>query len=298
VKITPFSFQKTRSLLGLLLVTVSFLGPGCRETGLDLKDVPLLLSQKLEVLSRMRVDLLKSVEAEKSAVMADTDEASQAYALQARKAADRVEQGRREFRRLLDKDHTAQELKLLQEFDGAWPEFLQTDKTILDFAVQNTNLKAARLSFGPGRETLGRLEKAIGRLTSGQPLIERAACRILTAGWEILALHAPHIAASEDQRMDEIEAALRRLQTEMADSFRALKSRIPPGKQADLQETEKAFKELQKITAQVIAWSRQNTNIKSFELSLGRKRKISARCDEILAALEEAVRSQGFKATR
>jgi len=51
-------------------------------------------------------------------------------------------------------------------------------------------------------------------------------------------------------------------------------------------------------TREVIGLSRQNTNVKSFELSLGRKRKITAQCDEILSNLQEALRSKEFKATR
>jgi hypothetical protein len=288
----------------LLLGVVSGLALGCRENGLDLKDVPRLLSKKLEILSRMRIDLLKSVEAEKSAVMADTDEASQAFAQQAQKATGLVEQGRREVRGLMEQDHSAEEWKLLQEFDDAWSEFLKTDRVILAFAVQNTNLKAARLSFGPGGEAMNRLEAALTRLTSNPtgiregPAQHGKICRILTAGWKVLYLQAPHIAAAEDNRMNEIEAAIRRLQDEMVASFAALKSRLPQERQSDLREAEAAFKELQTVTAQVIGLSRQNTNIKSFELSLGRKRKISARCDEVLAALQEAVRSREFKATR
>jgi hypothetical protein len=41
-----------------------------------------------------------------------------------------------------------------------------------------------------------------------------------------------------------------------------------------------------------------NTNIRSFELSLGRKRKIAAQCDEVLTGLQEAVLDRSFKATR
>jgi hypothetical protein len=277
---------------------------GCRDTGLDLKDVPRLLSKKLEVLARMRIDLLKAVEAEKSAVMADTDEASRAFAQQAQKATGLVEQERREVQGLMERDHSAEEWKLLQEFDGAWSEFLKTDRVILDFAVQNTNLKAARLSFGPGGEAMARLEAALTRLNSNpagtrkEQQMEGAACRILTAGWKILYLQAPHIVEAEDKRMDAIEAVIRRQQAEMAHSLKTLRTAVPPEKRGPLEGAEAAFEELQKVTAQVIALSRQNTNIKSFGLSLGRKRMISARCDEILTALQEAVRSREFKATR
>jgi hypothetical protein len=52
------------------------------------------------------------------------------------------------------------------------------------------------------------------------------------------------------------------------------------------------------VTAEVIKLSRQNSNIKSLELSLGKKRKLTAQCDEILAALQETVQRRTFKATR
>lgn len=296
---------KTTALLGWLLAgMLSWLFLGCGRSGLDLQNMPALLSKKLEVLSQMHIDLLKSVEAEKSAVTADTDEASQAFADQALKAANRVEQGRREFSRLLEQDHAEDEWKLLREFDGTWAEFLKTDKEILDFAVQNTNLKAARLSFTPGGEAMTRLETALTRLTSNpagsrkEQQMERAACRLLTAGWKVLYLQAPHIAEAEDKRMDEIEALIRRQQAEMAKAFKIVRTAAPPEKRSSLEEAEAAFAEIQKVTAQVISLSRQNTNIKSFGLSLGRKRMISARCDEILTALQQAVRSREFKATR
>jgi len=44
------------------------------------------------------------------------------------------------------------EWKLLQEFEAAWAQVRKIDHVILDLAVQNTNLKAFRLSFGKGRE--------------------------------------------------------------------------------------------------------------------------------------------------
>lgn len=298
MKIKPPGIKTTAVSFWLLLGLLPGLFWGCRESGLNLQDVPGLLSQKLEVLSAMRIDLLKAVEAEKSAVTADTDEASRSFADQALKAANRVEQGRREISRLLDRDHTEQERKLLQEFDGVWAEFLKTDQEILDFAVQNTNLKAARLSFGPGGEAMIRLEKALTRLAALQPNAAGAACRVVSAGWKILYLHGPHVAASEDARMDDLEAAIRREQAEMAAALKALSARISPRSRPDLQEAEAAFRQLRDLNAQVIELSRKNTNLKSFELSLGRKRKISARCDEILAALQEAVKGQEFKATR
>jgi len=279
----------------LCLILMLTLIVNCQGPGLDVKDVVGILSKKLDILSRMHINLLRSVEAEKNAVMADTDEESQTFADQSLKAADLVGRDRREIGRLMDQDHSNQELKLLQEFDGCWVDFRKTDRELLDFAVKNTNLKAARLSFGPAGEAVNRFEKALNSLISTQPN-SQADDRIPKL--KIHYLQAPHIAAADDRRMDKIEAAIKQHEQEINESLRTLKALVPSEKQGTYQEATSAFEALMKVTAQVIDLSRQNTNIKSFELSLGKKRRISAQCGEILVSLEEAVKAREFKATR
>jgi hypothetical protein len=300
---TDFNRTKMRRLVPLLLL-VLIMDWGCQGPELDLKDMVGVLSRKLNILSRMQISLLRSVEAEKNAVMAETDAESQSFAEKSIKAADSVDRDRREIGGLMDKDHSNQELQLLQEFDGCWAEFRKTDQVLLDYAVKNHNLKAARLSFGPAREAVNRLEIALNRLTPADPKnraeerIPRLTCRALTAALKTHDLQAPHIAAADDLQMDTIEAAIKKHQEEIKDSLKTLKALGSPDKEADWQEARTAFDDLVKVTGQVIDFSRQNTNIKSFELSLGRKRKISAQCGEILVSLEEAVKAREFKATR
>lgn len=173
VRSVPSSGRGGLGILCLFLLWRGLLpAVSCQGPGLDLKDVVGIMSKKLDSLSRMHINLLRSVEAEKNAVMADTDEESQTFADQSLKAADLVARDRREFGRLMDKDHSNQELKLLQEFDGCWVEFRKTDRVLLDFAVKNTNLKAARLSFGPAGEAANRFEKALSDLMSIPPQIQ------------------------------------------------------------------------------------------------------------------------------
>jgi hypothetical protein len=286
-----------------LMLVLIFSGLHCQPK-LGVEDKYGILVKKLEVLSRIRISLLKSVDAEKSAVMADTDQASQAFADQSLQAAETLEKDRREMALLIQKDPSDQEVKLLQEFDGCWTESRKIDRQILDFAVQNTNLKAARLSFGPGHAALKRLEKTLESLPSaGPPTAEESQvaglrCRALTAGWKILYLQAPHIASANDQEMDKIETVISQNEEEVKNSLVKLKRILPETQQGSFREAEAAFTELVAITARVIDLSRRNTNIKSFELSLGRKRKITAQCDEILMSLQEVVQSRSFKATR
>ena len=288
-------------LLGLVLMWISIKYEGIN---LGLRDVIAIMARKLELLARMRANLLKSVDAEKSAVMADTDEASRALAEDSRQATDAVDRDRQELGLLVEKDHTDQEVKLLQEFDGCWSELRQIDQSLLELAVKNTNIKAANLSFGEGSLAMKRFEEALmdlkrTRTASGKDgHIAELVCNALAAGFKIHYLHAPHIAAANNDQMDKIEASIKEYNDVIQGSLRKLKPLVSEEKQASWRDANSAYHELARVTAEVIDLSRQNTNIKSFELSLGRKRKITAQCDEILTSLQEAVRSKGFRATR
>jgi hypothetical protein len=55
---------------------------------------------------------------------------------------------------------------------------------------------------------------------------------------------------------------------------------------------------LQKVNAEILDLSRRTGNVRSLAISLGPKRKVTAECQDLLGALQEAVRSQTLKATR
>ena len=50
---------------------------------------------------------------------------------------------------MLQEPRYANEAKLLQDFRTRFAEYRDLERRILDLAVQNTNLKAQRLAFGP-----------------------------------------------------------------------------------------------------------------------------------------------------
>lgn len=288
----------------ILLALLIGLGIKYRHISLDIKDMAGILSQKVELLSRMRIHLLKSVEAEKSAVMADTDGASKVLAKESQKESAALEKDRAELGLLIKKDPSPEEVKLLEEFDRCWKTFRKTDAAILEFAVRNTNLKAAKLSSDQGGAAVKALEEALHSLNVEEPAdktaiqMDRLCCQALTAAFKVLLLQAPHIAAADDKEMDGIEKNIRQNEERLKAALDKLKSLVPGYHQLSLQKAQAAYEDLVKITAEVIRLSRQNTNIKSFEISLGRKRKETAQCDEILLSLQEAVHNRSFQATR
>jgi hypothetical protein len=274
------------------------MGVRYRDATVGMEIVPTVMARKLALLSTIRINMIKSVESEKSAVLADTDSASIAFAQQSGREAGAAEEGLHELGRLVESYPSELEIRLLREFKGCWSEFREIDRAVLENAVQNSNLKAAQLSFGRAREAVARFEEALSRLGAGDGSADRLAAAALTAALKIHVLHAPHIAASSDAEMDALETSIRENDATVRRSLEGLKPLTPPDRQPILREAEAAYAEFAELTGKVLALSRQNTNIKSLELSLNRKRSITAQCDETLTSLQEAVHSRTFKATR
>jgi len=271
-----------------------------RSTSLEFQNAPRVMAQKLETLSALRINFLKSIEAEKLAVMAETDEASLAFADESKRAAEAVEADLKELSRLIGLHPAADESKLFQEFEAAWEQVRKIDRVILDLAVQNTNLKAFRLSFGKGRAAVERFEDALNALTQDvtDARLTRAAADALAAELKILTLHAPHIVSPHDEEMNQIEQVIHAKEEVVQRSLAILARLAPADKQPFVNEAVAADREFTAVTATVEEWSRQNTNVNSLNISLDRKQKATALCETVLNQLHEAFKRQAFKATR
>jgi hypothetical protein len=260
--------------------------------------------EKREILSQMRANLHKSVEMEKNAVMALTDEESREFADQSLAASAVVEQNQKQLNALIDAAPLEDERKLVIEFNTCWTELRKIDHVILDLAVQNTNLKAASLSRVKGAEAMQRFEHALNGVmksysgTRNEGRVARLILSAITAGLKIHNLHSFHIAEASDEKMDQIETQMKTEENKASKSLDELASIVGEKNRQVLLQAKTAFSEFMEVTAEVIKLSRQNSNIKSLELSLGKTRKVTAQCDEILAAFQEVVQSRTYKATR
>jgi hypothetical protein len=259
--------------------------------------------KKLHIIQTMSRDLLASAEAEKSAVMAETDEASQAFAEQSIQASHHVETARRELEPLLQGNR--QQVQLFHEFSRCWEQLQAIDREVLSLAVQNTNLKALRLSFGRAADAMRRMENALTHLMEVDPAspnaagITRRAAQAVIGALNMYTLHAPHIAESTATRMEEIEAVMTSLDAQVTEALQSLHALVDEPGTPFLEAAWAAYKDFQNINAEIVALSRQNSNIRSYALSLGQKRKTTAQCQDVLAALQETVQqSMAYKATR
>ncbi len=287
---TPsFSLSGFQLVLAALLVTVA--GGALWLTGSrqSLDKTYAATVRKAQIVADMRADLYAAAEAEKSAVLADTDQASAEFARQARASVDKVAAGLKAFQGLAD---SPQERTQAKRFDEAFAEYRKVDEEVLGLAVQNTNLKAFALSFGRGAATLAEMEKSLRPLLDGtNDKAARQAQRALTEGLSIQSLHAAHIMEKTDLRMDALEK-------NMTTADKAVRSALTTlGRDGTGALT--IYERYWKLNGEIVALSRRNTNVRSFTLSLERKTKVLAVCDEALRVLEEGIRERmASKATR
>lgn len=287
-------------LLIFLFVIAKLLNPSS-----PLNDTLLNQMKKIETVSLIHVHLMKSVEMEKNAVIAITDEESLEFSNKSRAESADVDLYLKQLISLVDKGRMPDEKKLVNEFNTCWTELRKIDRVILELAVQNTNLKATSLSLDQGAAAIQRFEKALDDVMKSYPAgdtHESRALRLLfnsaTSVLKIFNLHSSHIAEASDDKMDIIEKRMKEEEKTVSESLDEL-SRIAGEKtRPDVLQAKKAFSEFMEVTAKVITLSRQNSNVKSFELSLGRKRKIVAQCDEILSAFQDIVRNRNYGATK
>jgi uncharacterized protein YdcH (DUF465 family) len=255
---------------------------------------PAPLTQLIEarrLASELHVEFAKAAEASNRAVMADTDEASATAADEAKRARETVDKDFNALRDALQALGYRDDLRALEAFKARFDEYRKLDDEILPLAVENTNLKAQHLSFGPGQEAADAFRAAVevaARPAKGSCCGDASASQARAALLEIQVLQAPHIAESDD-------AAMTKIENRMQELARTARAAIDELKAADAAA---ALDRFLKINDEIVTLSRRNSNVRSLALSLGRKRMITAECEDDLRALEQALAGHAFSATR
>lgn len=235
--------------------------------------------------------------------MADTDEASIAFAREAEKAVQTVESDVTALAPMLRSFGFANEIQLLEEFRKHFVEYRNLDRNILELAVENTNLKAQRLSFGPVRQAADGFRDSLATVASGVGPKDR--CRVdalvakaTLAVREIQILQAPHIAEADDAAMTRMEKEMADLEASARGALKELGELAPPAAHPALDAALSALDRFKDISGQLVTLSRRNTNVRSLEMSLRAKPTLAATCDDNLRALQDALTNEGSKATR
>jgi hypothetical protein len=255
-------------------------------------------AKRVDLVARMRLALASASEAEKSAVLAVTDQDSQIFAGQALAIAAEVDRERKELGVLLAAGGTQDEKDLLVQFSKAFVDLQRIDNDLLGLAVKNTNIKAYSLAFGPAADAVDGMDAALFRLvakSAGAPEgrdVARSAFGAQTATLRIQTLLAPHIAEESVKKMDEFEARMSKedeeVRKDMDDlaAFQALRG------DPDLETAALDYARFCEVRGRILALSRENTNVRSLAMSLGQKRKVLVLCQDVLSALQQAIQDE------
>jgi len=255
-------------------------------------------ASRADLVGRMQLDLASASEAEKSAVLAITDQDSQTYADQARASTAQVVQEQHGLSALLANGGKPTEQDLLSQFSKVFDDLQRIDNEVLGLAVKNTNLKAYSLLFGPAADTQAQMDAALARVVTKYadfadakqvlPLAYGARLGVL----RIQALLAPHIAEESDAKMDQMEASMTQEEKQIRQDLSGLAGLSKLASDRDLSTATSSFAQYDELKARILPLSRENTNVRSLALSLNQKRKAMTVCLDALNALKQEILSE------
>jgi hypothetical protein len=291
--------QTDRTALLAIVCLFATVATGCGE---DVNTVLEKASRARQSASDLLVDFTKAADAANRAVMAETDEASVAFAKEAEQATDAVEKDAGALGPILQNLHYADETRLLDEFKSRFAEYRALDRRILDLAVENTNLKAQRLSYGPAQEAADAFRDALTTLVPSSPAeawhVQALAATAIKTVREIQVLQAPHIADADVAVMTRMEKEMATSEMTARDALDKLRPLIGPPSAQKISAASAALDRFMGLNAEIIALSRRNTNVRSLALSLDQKREIVVKCEDTLRTLRTALEKREYAGRR
>ena len=233
--------------------------------------------------------------------MADTNQASAAFAHDAELAMQGVQTDVAALGPVLTSLGYSNESRLLQEFSTAAAEYRALDETILGLAVENTNLKAQRLSFGAAQEAADEFAKELDAVKTP----------VASDTWHVAAVAATAVArvrdpgapgpahrrgrGCQDVRTRETDGRRRAGGTECARDAGHARPR-PDAAARDCRRGR--LRSIHGHELEIVRLSPRNSNVRSLALSLGQKRILTAKGEETLRALRDALEKRQLGGTR
>ena len=252
--------------------------------------------------AKLLLGMARIGEASNRAVMAGSDEASATAASDARQALTTVDRDAAALANLLGSLRYTYEQDLLSEFNRRFGEYRKVNDTILSLAVQNTNLKAQRLSFGPAQDAARSVASALESVRPSRPAdawqVRAHAVTALAALREMQVLQAPHIAEADDAAMGRLEQSMKEAESTTRRALADLGKLSSAETASEITKASAALDRFMASNAEIVRLSRANSNVQSLALSLGQTRRLLAACDESLQSLELALNSRRLGPSR
>ncbi|MBS1819807.1 MAG: hypothetical protein JSU08_17875 [Acidobacteria bacterium] len=285
------------------LVERVFLGVLC--SGLVLvaacgRSQPVLLQilEARRLAAELHAAFVKANEASDRAVLADTDDVSAEAAGEARAATRVATETLDRLEQVVKALGASSDVEAVARFRTQFDLFRALDEEVLGLAVENTNLKAQRLSFGTVRDLGEAIERELAGLSGTPPSsdVDAQVQGIRADVFALLFLESRHIAEAEDQPMTQLEAEGGTIAADVRTRLERVRRLGAPVPTVDAATS--LFNRFMATHAEVIALSRRNTNVRSLALTIGHKRVVASACEAELTALAQSLATHGSEATR
>lgn len=261
----------------------------------------LRVSDARHLASDALIQFEKATVATNRAVMAQTDAESAQLAADARQARIKVQDHVDALKELLRSLDFGDESAQVAAFEVDFAEYVRLDDTILGLAVENTNVKARALAFGPAFEAADAVDNALADAvpsTSANWRLKALAYEAIAATREIQALQAPHIEEAQTAAMDAIEARMSATSSRASMALAAVKAAAPADARARAVTAESSFATFTRLHAQILELSRHNTNVRSLALVMEQKGQHLSACERDLQMLTDALGRRTTAASR
>lgn len=259
-------------------------------------------SQARDLAADLEIQFTRAVDAANRAVMSNADDASAQFAHEAEQAKAAAQRDVDSLMPILQKFHDADEAKLLQEFVDRFAKYQTLDRQILDAAVENTNVKAQRLSFGEGQAAAADFAAAVNSVKPASASdvwrVRALAASALSSLRAIEVLEGPHIADPDDASMTQTENRMAEEERSLRAAVKELQTIAAPSSRAKIADASSALDRFMSVHTQILALSRKNTNVRSLALSLDQKRALIEPCEKSLRALRDALAKRKYPAGR
>jgi len=249
----------------------------------------------------LSVQFTKAADASNLAVMSDTDAASTAFVKEAESRSAAAQKDAEQLGAILQGLGFSEESRLLADFQSRFDEYRRLDRTILDLAIENTNLKAQALASGAAREAADAVSRSLDGLAPSADTKEAWHVRALAAEVDarvrlIEALQAHHIPTADDATMTGLEKQMAGAESSARDTLKSLAAIVGPNSKTRVTAAVSAFDRFVAANRQIVDLSRRNTNLHSVALSLTEKRPIVDACEQRLHELQAALGKRGYAA--
>lgn len=285
----------TRWLAALGVVVIA--GAGC-----DINSVLEQVSESRQLAANLQTHFTKYGDAGNRAVMADTDEQSLAFAREAEQAAQAVQTDIEMLVPLLRTLSYPEEGRLLDRFRQQFIEYRALDKTVLELAVQQTNVKAQRLSLGAAQDAADACRDALEAVRPARPSdqwqLKALVATAVASVREVQVLQARHIPEADDAAMDRLETRMAAEDAAAREAIATIGALAGASSRSRVVEATVAVNRLGAVNGEIRSLSRRNSNVRALAMSLEQKRGLALRGEETLLALRDALAKRGFTGTR